>query len=178
RSGTYVPPPGCGAGGPCLVFLSSTPHQGNLGGVSGADAKCQAAATAAKLPGTYKAWLSDSHSDSSPNIRFTRSAGPYQLVTGVTVAANWADLVDGNLAASINVTENGGVVVAVGEAAWTNTRADGSRLDSPSHCDNWQSNAGGTSGRVGIVIRTDHVWTDASTVSCENHAPLYCFQQS
>src|SRR5215212_6677746 len=51
--------PPCGAGGPCSVFLSSITYDGNLGGLSGADAKCQGLAAVAGLPGIYKAWLSD-----------------------------------------------------------------------------------------------------------------------
>src|SRR5207248_2675590 len=41
------------------VFVTSVMYDGNLGGLAGADAKCQARATAASLSGTYKAWLSD-----------------------------------------------------------------------------------------------------------------------
>ena len=40
------------------VFNSSTSYNGNLGGLTGADAKCQSRAAAAGLTGTYKAWLS------------------------------------------------------------------------------------------------------------------------
>ena len=40
------------------VFVTSTTYTGNLGGLSGADSKCQARATAANLSGVWKAWLS------------------------------------------------------------------------------------------------------------------------
>lgn len=179
QSGACVPRSlGCGEGGPCLAFLSSTLHQGDLGGTSGADAKCQAAATAAKLPGTYKAWLSDSFDTSSPSNRFVHSTGPYKLINGATVAASWDDLTDGVLAAPINVTEKGDVVTASNEGAWTNTQRDGTRPDDPTDCDDWQSRDMNAFGQMGLVTGTNQAWTEAGPVSCQQHAPLYCFQQS
>lgn len=44
--------------GPKRIFLTSTVYDGNLGGLAGADAKCQARADAAHLGGTWKAILS------------------------------------------------------------------------------------------------------------------------
>jgi hypothetical protein len=77
---------------------------------------------AAGLPGTYQAWLSDS--TGSPNTRFVRSTGPYRLVNGHTIAANFADLTDGILAAPISVTETLGGVGG-GATTWTHTKLDG-----------------------------------------------------
>src|SRR5829696_1025127 len=114
--------PACGAGGACRVFLSSIRYAGNLGGLSGADAKCQGLADAAGLPGSYQAWLSDS--TSSPSSRFVPSTGPYQLINGTTIAANFTDLVDGTLLAPIDVTETGGGVGS-SEVTWTHTLSTG-----------------------------------------------------
>src|SRR5687768_3468798 len=85
-AGRCAQPLSCGTGGPCLVFATSQKFTGNLGGVAGADRKCQDLATApgVGLPGTYMAWLSDS--TNSPFTRFVKSPGPYQLVTGEKVA--------------------------------------------------------------------------------------------
>ncbi|MCA9638983.1 MAG: DUF4215 domain-containing protein, partial [Myxococcales bacterium] len=79
------------------VFVTSTLYQGNLGGLAGADAKCQARAQAAGLPGTFLAWLSDN--TNNPNTRFTKSMGPYVLVNGTKIANNYTDLTDGTLLA-------------------------------------------------------------------------------
>ena len=51
-----------------LVFVTSTTHNGNLGGVAGADAICNARAAAAGLPGSYLAWIS--MADDDPEFRF------------------------------------------------------------------------------------------------------------
>lgn len=74
---------------PRIVFVTSQVYNGNLGGLTGADAKCQAQAAAAKLPGTYKAWLSDSNG--SPSTRMTKVAAPYVRTDGVMIAGSWSD---------------------------------------------------------------------------------------
>jgi hypothetical protein len=167
--------PACGAGGPCRVFLSSTLHDGNLGGLSGADAKCQGLATSAGLPGTYKAWLSDS--TSSPSSRFVPSTGPYRLVNGTTIAANWTDLTDGTLLAPISVTETGGGIGPT-RVPWTHTKIDGSPGGLHNvHCSNWSTNAAAVQGDVGRAVNSDSLWTDYSVFFCDTFRHLYCFQQ-
>jgi hypothetical protein len=50
------------------AFVTSTRHSGDLGGLEGADRICNDLAKAAKLPGTYVAWLSDSSVDAQERI--------------------------------------------------------------------------------------------------------------
>lgn len=172
---TPPPVPTCGTGGVCLVFVTSSGHNGNLGGLSGADAICQGAAASAGLPGTYKAWLSDS--TNSPSTRFVQSTGPYQLRNGTTIAANWAELTDGTLAAPINITETAGT--ASGPlASWTNTQANGTVAAAPQHCGNWSNGTAGDSGLFGDVTHSDSGWTQFAGATCNGEFFLYCFQQS
>jgi hypothetical protein len=72
------------------VFVSSETYTGDLGGLDGADAKCQALADAAHLGGTFKAWLSTSTVDAAD--RLTHSTRPYTLVDGTLIANDWTDL--------------------------------------------------------------------------------------
>jgi hypothetical protein len=175
QSGSCVEP-ACGAGGPCRVFLSSVLYDGNLGGLSGADANCQGLAAAMGLPGTYKAWLSDT--TSSPSSRFVPSNGPYRLVNGTTIAANWTDLTDGTLLAPISVTETGGGVGAT-DNTWTYTRMDGTPGGiNTVHCKNWSTSAPISGGDVGGANFIDDLWTQAGGSSCDSACHLYCFQQS
>ena len=167
--------PACGAGGPCLVFLSSILYDGDLDGLSGADAKCQTLATAVGLPGIYKAWLSDN--TSSPISRFVPATGPYRLVNGTTVAANWTDLTDGALSAPINVTETGGGVGA-DPATWTNTRVTGNTNSANFHCANWSTNAAASKGNAGSANSSQQFWSDSGPANCDVFFHLYCFQQS
>jgi hypothetical protein len=173
------------------VFVSSVPYTGgSLGGISGADAKCQELATAAGLSGTFKAWLSDS--THSPSTTFTRSPTPYVLVDGTVIASNWGDLTDGTINHAIDLTETGGFGTWNGYYAWTGTAEDGtastqSCSSSPDcFCGNWQSIAG--NGIVGYIPGTahdyysgGHGWSEATYGSCisiyNNGHPIYCFQQ-
>jgi hypothetical protein len=155
------------------VFLSSSFHTGNLGGLSGADAICQNLATKARLPGEYKAWLSDE--TGSVASRFVPSPGPYQLVNGTRIAANFADLTDGTVLANIDVTETGG---GTGGTAfvYTGTRIDG--IAQPGEtCANWTNGTAARDGLMGFAAETDNFWTIFATGSCANPAHLYCFQQ-
>ena len=105
------------------VFVTSTNYTGNLGGLAGADAKCQERANAANLGGTWKIWLSDT--TGSPSTRFTKSSNPYKLLNGTTIANNWSDLTDGTLQNPLNMTELG---TTVQTSTWTNTKINGGGL--------------------------------------------------
>jgi hypothetical protein len=162
----------CGKGGSCRVFVSGTFYGGNLGGLTGADSICQSLAQAAGLPGTYKAWLSDS--TASPSTRFVRSTGPYRLVGGNKVADNWTDLTNGSLDVPIIVTEMG-AAVASGTAVWTHTQPNGAALASANHCGNWGTATG--DGDVGDLAASNATWTVDETLACNSEGRLYCFQQ-
>lgn len=79
HQGKCTPLP-CGKGGPCRVFLSSQIYPGNLGGLIGADEKCNTLAQAEGLPGLYKAWLSTASVAAA--TRLTHNPGPYVLTNG------------------------------------------------------------------------------------------------
>ena len=90
------------------VFITSAKFKGNLGGLAGADDKCQAEADdpASIVPsGTYLAWLSDG--TDSPDTRFTKSAHPYILLDGTKIAENYTDLTDGTILHAINIDSTG-----------------------------------------------------------------------
>jgi cysteine-rich repeat protein len=96
---------GTGYVGDCTVFVTSGVYDGALGGVSGADYLCQTLAQQQGLPGTFKAWLSDSAA--SAGQRLTHSAVPYVDVWGRRIADNWQDLTDGTLQFAILTDEKG-----------------------------------------------------------------------
>lgn len=162
------------------VFVTSSLFTGDLGGVAGADARCQAAADEAKLPGTYRAWLStDSY---SPAATFFQSPVPYVLVNGTPVADDWNDLVDESLITGIFMTEwgeepqqnpmpCGDILIPV----WTNTSPEGVLLLTGFDCSSWTSTTG--LGRTGRAGSSDFQWTQSCEVSCAFPIALYCFEQ-
>lgn len=162
------------------VFVTSEVFTGDLGGLAGADAKCQEAAAAAKLPGNFQAWLSTS--DTSPVTKSVHSSIPYQLVDGTEVASSWGDLVDGAISAPIAVSEKGGppgkglhsCIPSDMVVVWTNTKEIGTPVGEY-HCDNWSTAASGEggTGRVGPV---NSGWTSNCIAGCQSQAALYCVE--
>ncbi|MCP3974444.1 MAG: hypothetical protein GY720_08120, partial [bacterium] len=100
------------------VFVTSTQQNGNLGGLAGGDAVCEARATANTLGGTWRAWLSTSTVDAKD--RLTEPAGVFtRAVSGTKVADDIADLTDGNIDNAILDDEFG--VDGGNSIAWTGT---------------------------------------------------------
>jgi len=175
------------------VFVSSQVYTGNLGGLAGADTKCQTVANAAGLTGTYKAWLSNA--TIAATTRLTHATIPYALVDGTIVANDWTSLTSGSLLHAIDLTELGthslgGTSVdcyfgGTGMFAWTNTDVTGlvANASQTSSCGgDWSSagptNGGGPFGVVGIIGSSDAMWTvSCGSARCENTAPLYCLEQ-
>lgn len=165
-------PLACGAAK--YIFVTSTSYDGNLGGVSGADDKCQAHADLAGLPGTYLAWISDG--TDTPDSRFNENPGIYKLTDETTIATDWADLIDGTLSTAIDLDESGN---AAPSSAWTDVEDDGTdnTTNATDRCQNWTSNTSGNDGRRGSTSSTTSTWTSTATSSCDNTYALYCVQK-
>ncbi len=156
-------------GGKKVVFITSTRHFGNFGGVAAADAECAARASAAGLNGIFLAWLSDS--TVTPAIRFTRSVLPYVRVDGTVIADDWADLTDGTLDNPILTDELGAAYT--NSQAWTGTGSQGNA--GASRCSDWTLTA--LSGQVGYSNATGVAWTNETSVPCTVERRLYCVEQ-
>ncbi len=189
------------------MFVSSTTHNGNLGGLAGADTICDDLASAAGLPdGDYMAWLSDSAS--SPSTRFNQSVIPYVSRDSTQVAANFAQLVNVSSGLDSALMTEAGVVPTVTSqhfvevAAWTATWTDGTTgfvassttgLPGFGMCDDWTREETGvvsppfggsaTDGFVGFPSVDDeraNVWTAwqfPEVNGCAEEFNLICVQQ-
>ncbi len=166
------------------VFLTSTTHDGNLGGLDGADAICQGLADAAGIGVTrnYRAWLASG--DGSPDTLFMRSARPYVRRDGATVADDYTDLITCDAASPfsclqnpINVTEENAELVGF-RPVWTNVLPSGSihGVFSQDNCFFWTADL--FFGRAGIASHTTAGWTAAGAgFECGGAAHLFCFEQ-
>jgi hypothetical protein len=177
----------CGNGGPCTVFLTLAGFTGSqIGGLSGGDAKCQAAADAANIDGDFKAWLAAGNATPATRFANVNKAGPYRLVANAfdggnpppTVAENFADLFscggDACLNNAINRHENG-TNEGGNPGVWTGVKADGTASDDT--CVEWASTTG--NGLIGSGTSTSISWTDSAIgAACTNANFLYCFQQA
>ena len=147
-----------------------------LGGLAGADAKCQAAAAAAGLPGTFVAWLSDSSADALTRLGTARA---WARTDGRPFVDSVADLVALRHLYPLHIDENGQRIVAT---VVTGTGPDGLRQSATGDfCQDWT----GENAAVGFVGGDPDSfgpnWTGASTnplftTPCTNEANLYCFQ--
>ncbi len=163
-----------------IVFVTSTAFNGNLGGLAGADAKCNAEASAVPLPGTYTAWLSDSLTDARDRV--TQASMPYVRTDGVKVADDFADIV--NVVCAPNCLQNAILVdqfqnTPNTSTVWTATDPAGVKYLVSGTCSDWTSNAGGgAGGGAGLSNFANQFWTRAGVAGCiqENWAHLYCFQ--
>lgn len=193
-SGLWLLAPGAAAAQDVGVFVSSTTANGDLGGLSGADAIC-AGLGEVTFPGSgpWVAWLSDSSADARDRIASPGPGGAYVLAAlpATVIAADLADLTDGALSSPIDRTELG---VQVAANVWTGTGADGLKLTYPAqptdYCADWTSASTADFARVGATFLTGSEWTtqdgtDPSPSSfgrCDGGAPLaldpkrlYCF---
>ncbi|MCA9862001.1 MAG: DUF1554 domain-containing protein [Thermomicrobiales bacterium] len=179
-----VNPLTCGNDGFCSVFVSSDFYTGGeIGGLAGADAKCQSLADAAGLSGSFKAWLSDS--SQSPFTRFPFFTGPWRLQPNnadgdnlpPVVATDLEDLTTCGLTClkhPINRTETGEILDG-SVTVWTNTLSDGTA--STASCSNWTSDSGSDFGLFGDASQVDAKWTNTSTsFGCNSALSLYCFE--
>ena len=179
------------SGASAYVFVTDGIFTGNLGGVAGADDKCQIAADAAGLPGVYKAWIAGTDPLSAPATRFTQAPSAYILPPGVApgalgqVADDWADLTDGTIDQLIDVSELG---FMINNGVLTNVAADGSQKSSDPlrSCQDWTWEGGEEFGLpfIGLTTSTTESWTDAGDTCCSGGCSvgnpiwaLYCFGQ-
>ena len=170
-------------GAACTVFVTSTTYTGDLGGIDGADAKCQALANEEHLGGTFFAWLSVLAPPATyPGTRFTRARVPYALLNGTHLAGDWNDLTDGALDALFDVTETGHEL-QLGEATHvataTTTNGDGGTIHGffTPDCAGWTT-ASIQFGLHGTTTSTGTAWTDTSNpIPCSDPFRLYCFRQ-
>ncbi len=160
------------------VFVTSASFNGNLGGLEGADDKCQAEADgpASIVPsGTYLAWLSDGFD--SPDIRFTKSPHPYILPDGTKIAEDFTDLTDGSILHTINMDPTG---KPLGRSnLWTGTNPDGTSSDYTLTCDGWTADPLiNFKGLAGDTTSSSTLWSHRySQIICARRYRLICFQQ-
>lgn len=164
------------------VFTTSTRYDGNLGGLSGADVKCQERAQAAGLPGTYKAWLSDN--SYSPSTRMNQYAQEYKRTDGIRIADNWQGLVNSTstpLQNKINRDEFNQPIPAPNPdtgsfVVWTATNPEGT-ANIGNSCNSWTNSTTSYNGNFGDTNCVNSCWTKAAYLNCAYTLRLYCIQQ-
>ncbi|WP_394843270.1 DUF1554 domain-containing protein [Pendulispora brunnea] len=203
---------GPGPAGAKRMFVTSTAYTGNLAahghgetvspendpGANGADKLCQAAATAGRLGGTWKAWISSHSPDQDPATTAHHALDRIADVAGGWYNVDRTKLLFTNKAnlvtmpsqeawstadeLTIALKDESGRRLERGTLVWTGTTTGG-RLAS-ADCLSWtddQDRNGGSKGTVGVVGKEPSTWTDDSGrglgAECEHAAHLYCLEQ-
>jgi hypothetical protein len=192
---------------PMTFFVTSVGigNGGNLGGLSGADARCLMLATAVGAGNhTWHAYLSTQAKDGQPaiNARDRIGQGPWYNARGQQIARGQADLhgdtlelarLGSNLFKQSALNEKAEVMNGVGDTPNTHDMLTGSQTDGRAYadnqdhtCNNWTSSGPG-SAQVGHSDRTgggNHSWNSAHTsrgcsqdnlVSTGGAGLFYCF---
>jgi hypothetical protein len=183
----------CVVAGPKNVFITSAAYNGNLGGLTGADVKCQMHANNAGLGGTYRAWLSDGNG--SPSFRFSKAGGPYVLAKrNITVAATWTEFASTTHQHAIDSDENGSTSLPLGTGPcvgstgghqfWSNTLPDGTLWQYTGSCSFWADSTPTAPesawGRTDVASGPWNIGCHAgggSPGTCPSTSPLLCVQQ-
>ncbi len=153
------------------IFVTSGSWNGNLGGMSGADSKCDAAVAGASLAGVWVALISTSQTNAVSRIpvgvQFVR-------MDAAIIADNLADLFDGTIQNPINLDEHS--IIKVGHV-FTGSESDGTVSDNcggVETCGDWT--AGAVNGEIGMVSQTNANWVQSGCFStCDAELKgLYC----
>lgn len=156
------------------AFMTSTTYTGNLGGLTGADAKCQARADAAGLGGTWKALVSTGSGNAK--TRTTISGPVFNLRSAAdggqqNVANDSTDFWSGDIAGALGYDEFS--VSRVTVHVWTNTLATGTIADTTNTCSNFTGTTGvswvGYSGSFNTAQ-----WSYYTVLACSSSYSLYC----
>jgi hypothetical protein len=155
---------------PNLVFVTSTHHDGNLGGVAGADAICQARAQAAGLPGTYRAWLSTAGASALSRLG---SASGWVRPDGKLVARSITDLAGDHLFYPPRLDELGHDVGD--QLVRTATGKGGAMVNGSDTCGDYHVGTDGTFVAAGEASGTGWLYTAGYGSTCADATALYCF---
>jgi hypothetical protein len=167
---------------PNLVFVTNGTFNGNLGGLAGANTKCQAAAQAAGLAGTYRAWVSTQTTDAINQLVLSvppSLASGWARRDGLPVANLASDFGSGKHFYPVRITESGVDLLSsyVYTGTTTSAVAPYGPVRSTATCASWIDGSQMSVGEVGDTSSTGSAFTSSiysTTLNCSAPLHLYC----
>lgn len=150
---------------PNRIFVTRTAYDGNLGGLSGADQKCQASADAANLGGTFVAVLGTSTTTARSRLGAARG---FIRVDDEPFADINTQLISGVVFNPPNINEYGERMPAETSVA-TGFQRTG---QADYICNDWTTNQG--SGDFAYAGYTGGDWRYVGVAGCSGRLHLYC----
>ncbi|MDA9951529.1 DUF1554 domain-containing protein [Oligoflexaceae bacterium] len=152
------------------VLFFSDNYDGSLGGMAGADAKCQAEANVTMPAKKWKAIIAD---NSTSVVDHVSMRGPVKNMQGTVVARSMNQLLD-ELAVDVKFDES---AAAVSGLVWTGSAPDGSPVKGK-NCLNWSSNSPSYSAAYGDLASGNFVGSGQSANgACSITKRLACVTQ-
>jgi len=160
---------------PNYMFTTSTTQTAALGGLAGADTICKNLAMAAKLPGTYVAWLSTSKVNAASRLN---GASGWIRPDGKPVLNNVADIAKNKFFYPPRLDESGNdlgdgpeVITATTENGTLSTGA------TDTTCGDFTSGVAvpNMSVPAGLASANSSLFTSFSGLPCDQLTRLYCF---
>jgi hypothetical protein len=154
------------------VFITAATYTGDLGGVDGADAKCNTSAAGALIGGAWRAWISDSTHDAIDRIT---DVGPWYLIDGKSKVFNNKANIQTVPLQSVSMTEQGtsfSFSSSLSQTSWAGTHAGTKKAP---FCSDWTD---GTASNLasGACIGMNFESVEENTY-CTSEAHLICFEQ-
>ncbi len=154
---------------PNFMFVTSTSHTGNLGGLAGADSICQARANAAGRPGTYRAWLASSTVSAISRLGTARG---WVRVDGRPFVNAQSDLTSGRIFYTPTLNESGASV----DGANVRTSVQQTGGTQANDCNGWTDGTStATTHNFGSASNGTFSWSSNGGATCASSMPLYCF---
>jgi hypothetical protein len=153
------------------AFVTSLRYASNLGGLVGADARCQQRAEAAGLVGKFQALLSTS---TVPAFSRLGSSRGWVRMDGTPFADTQADLIAGKLYYPLSVDEQGQETTG-DYYAFTGTKAGGAP-DTGRTGDDWGPPSAACQAGLGMTIDGTASWYAATGQPCRFDAHLFCLE--
>ena len=146
---------------PKMVIFQAPKHDGNFGGRSGLDTHCQNNKPSGLTHANTRALISVSTTDEirdMPSNYSVPTSKPIEGTNGVSIANNWADLLDGSIA---NTLQAAGFtfVTNISDFHWANSNGDGSFFTGAGNaCLGFTSANSLNEGGIGSPVLTDTGW--------------------
>jgi hypothetical protein len=160
------------------LFVTSASYNGNLGGLSGGDAKCATRAAAGSatqsLPGAWRAILSNATVNAKDRLNLNSGLDVRDSQgNGITSVSNRLWMTETlSLAGEIRFDENGSNAAPFN--AWTGTQPDGTSSGLSATCQDWTMGSNSVSGIKGASSFTISKWLSDLVMPCELSLRLYC----
>jgi hypothetical protein len=154
------------------AFITSTASDAKLGGLTGADQRCQNAAATAGLPlDGFQAFIVEAGMANITSRLTAAGARGWVRVDGQPFADQISDLTGGAIRTPLWVTETGGFIYQ--GTPWTGANFDGT--PSGNDCSAWTTNASTSNGSNGVNYEFEGLWYGEGNYGCNTtYNQLYC----